>query len=246
MKTIGKKVIRVLALSGLLAAVLASAWSRTYWGYYCVPPALPRAVLNATVVVSVTRYSAFDHEPRKSLDIEEFRPSPDQRRFAPRFREDPEYRIPYQLLQAGLLTGRARELSDDQVKTLVQPLAELHKDTHYGTVYELDGPQGRHVIFCGTSFPLDHRTYRETVARLNPERRLTVVSSRSFNYDAAGLEFLTWGLVFSISCAVIAVLSMLWLAVVAGARMFRKTEERIQQQGGVYSPPATRTAQPTP
>lgn len=227
----------MLVLSGVLAAVLASAWSRMYWGYWYVPPPLPRTVVNATGVISVTRYSAFDHETetRMPLDIDEFRPSPDQRRFAPRFREDPEYRIPYQLLQAGLLRGRVPELSEDQVKTLVQSLAELHKETHYGTVYELDGAQGRHVIFCGTSFPLDHRTYRETVAALNPDGRLTVVSSRSFNYDAAGLEFLTWGLVFSVSLGILATLCTIGLAVIAGARIFRNTQGRTQPDPPAYA-----------
>jgi len=230
MKAFGKQAIRVLVLSGLLAAMLAFAWSRAYWAYWFVPPPLPRSVLDATQVISVTRYSAFDHEQRRSLDIEKFRPPPDQKRLAPRFRENPEYRIPYQLLRAGLLTKRSPELSDDQVKALILPLVELHKNTHYGIVFELDGPRGRHVIFCGTSFPLDHRTYRETVTHVDTDGDITILSSRYFNYDSAGLEFMTWGRVFSNSWCTIVLLYMIGYSVVLGAIMLRKKRDRTQHQ----------------
>jgi hypothetical protein len=187
----------------------AAAWSRYRWGYWFAPPPLPAAVLDATSVLSATRFMAYDNGTSRSVDLKSLHPTSDQMRNAPRFRDEPDYRIPYQLMKSGLLAAQPPALTVRQLNELTACLSFTHQDMYSGEVYELDSPQGRLMVFTGISFPLDHRTYRETVMHLNSARRPTIVSSTSFRYDSAHLEYLSWSLVFSVSWLFLSILGIL-------------------------------------
>ena len=189
--------LRVVVATGIVALLLATGWSRYRWGYWFQPPAIPREVASATKLVAAGPYSRFNPDPPRRLNLESHRPSSDQARQSPRFRDAPMHRVSEELHKAGLVTPDVVSLTTIEVAGRVKPLVESYPDFQTGIFYELEGPDGRFSVLCVETFPLDHRRYMEMLARPASDGGLREVRGCEFSYDSADLELLTWHLVFA-------------------------------------------------
>ncbi len=189
--------LRVVVTTGIVALLLATGWSRYRWGYWFQPPAVPREVASATKLVAAGPYSRYNPDPPWRLNLESHRPSSDEARQSPRFRDAPMHRVSEELHMAGLVTSDVVSLTTIEVAGRVKPFVESHPDFQTGIFYELEGPDGRFSVLCAETFPTDHRRYMEMLARPASDGGLREVRGCEFSYDSADLELLTWHLVFA-------------------------------------------------
>ena len=228
----------VVVATGALSLAAATLWSKVYWNYWLAPPELPAILAEVSKVTSASQYFGFDHQTTIPLTPDGYRSLADQDRRAPFFSETPELRIPFALYHKGLLSQTIPELEENQVKAIVQKLMPLHKESHNGRLYEVEASGQMYVLFFGTTFPLDHRTYRETVALKRPDGTLNILSSQSFNFDSAGIEGVTWQLIFGALWSCFAVLGTLGLTIVVGFQALKRRKERTQQTNSPYREPS--------
>lgn len=212
----------VVVATGALSFAAVTLWSKAYWNYWFSPPKLPAVLTEMSKVTSASQYFAFNHQATRPLTPDDYQSLADQDRQAPLFGETPELRIPFALYHKRLLSQTIPELEEAQVRAIVQKLMPIHKESHNGRLYEVEASGQTYVLFFGTTYPLDHRTYRETVALKNPDGTLSVLSSQSFNFDSAGLEGMTWRLVFGVLWSGFAVLGTIGLSIVAGFKACKK------------------------
>lgn len=222
----------VVVVTGAISFAAAAIWSKAYWNYWLAPPKLPVVLTEAVKVVSASQYFASDHQATEPLTPDDYLWLADQDRHAPLFGETPELRIPFALYRKGLLSQTVPELEEDQVRAIVQKLMPLHKESHNGRLYEVDASAQTYVLLFGTTSPLDHRTYRETVALKRPDGTLKVLSSQSFNFDSAGLDGVTWQLVFGVLWSGFAILGTIGLTIVVGVQACKRRQKLTQQADG--------------
>ena len=105
---------------------------------------------------------------------------------------NPLNRIPLYLLEHGINLPRKTDLAQECRRKLIYTLG-LGEVLYAGRIYCGQDTQNRKIlVVSGISYPLDHRSYFEAVISVTSGGELIkVISIHRFNYDSAGLEFLT-------------------------------------------------------
>lgn len=227
-----------------VAFVLATAWSRYYWGYFFSRPSPAEAIqgiaaLDGISVVQCDLQSGIRRcEPASEGSVQQALTS---------CRTDPYYcltgRVALGLSEAGLLSdnpppvplGALRQvevaLADDRVLVPSDPgydgNNELHGAVAQGTL--ADGSPVLVAGLAGEQISNDHHPYYEL--RLSPAP-LRIRASSVFFYDVAGIEGLEWPAAF-IGCSIVGLTA--WLpvglvaSIVAGQRRRRRTGTKADE-----------------
>ena len=203
-----------IAISVLLAFLGSVAWSKVYWGYFFQPPRIDARIATLAKVVSVSKFWRFDHETKEGcfteFDLTFFHES----KTPPSFSENPQNRILYALREADLLPSKADALPEKDVRHVVSRL-DVDTDFLWGLLVVAEDQSGTtNIFFSGESYPVDHRSYCELLAKQDASGRLDRVSYQIFHFDTAGLEGTTWLVAFGLLAATLVPTTILTLTVV--------------------------------
>jgi hypothetical protein len=177
----------------------------SYWGYIFRPPPLDKNVNAIEKVTAVEYYhTAADVETVPTLAELTKRVTSSA---------SPESRVLGSFLQRGVELPINVLRAPSQRRELLA-LTGLSEDLHHGVLFV--GQNAKHdevLVFSGCGFPLDHRTYTEIVFRKPVgDQSAQVVAVQRFNFDVAGLEYLTPPKVYlfaTIGCVVVCGLLLL-------------------------------------
>lgn len=198
-------VLFVLWLGALLA------WCRLYWGYFFFPPIIDPNVAHMVSIDRVEEYRYSQDAQFSSVSFE----IPTNRVDAS-LGSNPQNRMPLYLLEHGINLPKKADLAQESRRKLIYTLG-LGEVLYAGRIYCGQDIQNRKLlVIAGISYPLDHRSYFEAVVSVTSGGELSeVISIQRFNYDSAGLEFLTPSRVYIggivIYVGVLIVLELAWL-----------------------------------
>jgi len=214
MKRSLKAISFAIAISVLLAFLASVAWSKVYWGYFFHPPRIDTRIATLAKVVSVSTFWRCDHESQEGFfpefDLTFFHES----RTPPSFIEYPQNRILYALRKADLLPRQAAALPEKDVRHVVSRL-DVDTDFLWGLLVVAEDESGTtNIFFSGETYPVDHRSYCELLAKQDASGRLDRVSYQTFHFDTAGLEGATWLVAFGLLVATLVPTTMLIVTVV--------------------------------
>jgi len=238
-----------IALTTLAAFVVASVWSRVYWGYAFRRPAVAASVAGLELAEAVTSVTCERHEGTYSCSPNPARSLEDEIDYCSR---DPyeclSGRIPSALSEAGKAPQLARELSPGELASLAGILGRTSRlapeDSGYSGNAILSGvaalgfsSAGGPVLAIGlegTQVANDHYPYYEALISLaDPEPR--ILRFRTIFHDIAGIEGLEWRQMFGPAIAVglpAATPFALVLSVLVGRRRarypVRRSETRVE------------------
>lgn len=177
----------LLLLGGLALSVAIAAWSLVYWGYFLFPPALDGRIIQLAQILAVEEYRYSTDAQIAPVPLPQHATEAKICRFS-----FPEDRVLALLVQRGVPMPRATEVASVERRQLVKALG-LESDIYTGRFFVGRNDLGETIlILTGSSYPLDHRRYTEVVVALDPAGELKErLSCRKFNYDSAGVEWLS-------------------------------------------------------
>jgi hypothetical protein len=197
------------------AAFGLSVWfSKSYWGYWPVPPQLDPRVLSAKRVIGM---GGFQNGMRGNPNLKGWTALPTALRSTDPA-EATEYPLEYTMRQwraAGLASAPAgkcpiglRELkrlpTDRRVRVKSDP-GYKSDDAFWGFWSVLEGSKGENYLFVagnGDEMSDDHQPHYRLLYRMNGSK-LQLVGRQRFNFDCAGIEGLTWQGVFTMAAVVL-------------------------------------------
>jgi hypothetical protein len=234
-----------IALTILAAFVVASVWSRVYWGYAFRRPAVAASIAGLELAEAVTSVTCERHEGTYSCSPNPARSLEDEIDYCAR---DPyeclSGRIPSALSEAGMLPQRGRELSPGELAAIAGVLGRTGRlaaeESGYTGNATLGGVvalglsrSGRPVLAFGlegTQVANDHYPYYEALISLaDPGPR--ILRFRTIFHDIAGIEGFEWRQMFGSAIAVglpAATPFALVLSVLVGRRRARYPVRRIE------------------